>query len=107
MTREEIDVFLDSVESEPLSEDQIEKIVASVVSSSIPHWKPEPDLSWLDTTLNYSDVEEEVYQLNRNKGQEDEETLRRIEELRRKALNKNEEDMDGLAGGTESTGEGG
>ena len=103
MTPEEIDAFLDSVEDEALPPHQIDHILESIRANSIPHWESEPDFMGTDE-LHYTDVEEEVYQLNRNKGQEDEETLRHIEELRGKALN-DEEDPDTLADGTEQTGE--
>src|ERR1700675_2471142 len=104
MTPEAIEAFLDSVGDEELPSHQIEQILESIRANSIPHWEPEPDFMGTDE-LHDTDVEEEVYQLNRNKGQEDEETLRRMEELRRKALN-NEENPDTLADGTEQAGEG-
>ena len=104
MTPEEIEAFLDSVEDEALPPHQIEHILESIRANSIPHWEPEPDFLGIDEPHD-TDVEEEVYQLNRNKGQEDEETLCHIEELRRKALN-NEENPDTLADGTEQAGEG-
>ena len=103
MTPEEIEAFLDTVEDEELPPHQIEHILESIRADAVPHWEPEPDFLGIDE-LHDTDVEEEVYQLNRNKGQEDEETLRRIEELRRKALD-NEEDPDTVADGTEQTGE--
>jgi hypothetical protein len=104
MTPEEIEAFLDSLEDESLSEDQIEEIVASIRAGAIPRREPEPDFSWLGA-INDSEVEDEVYQLARNKGQDDQETLRLIEELRRRALTDDEKDTDRLADGTEPTGE--
>jgi hypothetical protein len=103
MTPEEIEALLDTVEDEELPPHQIEHILESIRADSVLYWEPEPDFLGIDE-LHDTDVEEEVYQLNRNKGQEDEETLRRIEELRRKALD-NEEDPDTVADGTEQTGE--
>jgi hypothetical protein len=103
MTPEEIEAFLDTVEDEELPPHQIERILESIRADAVPHWEPEPDFLELDELYD-SDVAEDVYQLNRNKGQEDEETLRRIEELRRKALD-NEEDPDTVADGPEQAGE--
>jgi hypothetical protein len=105
MTPEEIEAFLDATEDEPLPEDHIEEIVASIRAGSIPHHEPEPDFSWLGV-VHDAEVEEEIYQLARNRGQDDAETLRRIEELRRKALDDDAEHPDGLADDTESPGEG-
>jgi hypothetical protein len=104
MTPEEIEVFLDSLEDKSLSEDQIAEIVASIRAGAIPRQEPEPDFSWLGV-INASEVEDEVYQLARNKGQDDRETLRLIEELRRRALADEEKNTERLADGTESTGE--
>src|SRR5262249_41187988 len=103
MTPEEIEAFLDTVEDEELPPHQIDHILESIRANAIPHWESEPDFTGADE-LHYSDVEEEVYQLNPNKGQEDEETLRHIEELRRRALN-DENDPDTVADGTEQAGE--
>ena len=105
MTPEETEAFLDSVKDEALPQYQIEHILESIRANSIPHWEPDPDFLGIDEP-HYTDVEEEVYQLNRNKGQDDEETLRRIEELRGKALD-DAKDPDTLADGTAQTGEGG
>ena len=104
MTPEETEAFLDSVEDETLPQHQIEDILESIRANSVPHWEPEPDFLGIDEPHD-TDVEEEVYQLNRNKGQEDEETLSRIQELRREGLD-DEEDPDTLADGTAQTGEG-
>ena len=104
MTPEETEAFLDSVEDETLPQHQIEDILESIRANSVPHWEPEPDFLGIDEPHD-TDVEEEVYQLNRNKGQEDEETLSRIQELRREGLD-DEEDPDTLADGTTQTGEG-
>jgi len=105
MTPEEMEAFLDTVEDEPLPENQIEEIVASIRAGLIPHQEPAPDFSWLGVNRD-TEVEEDIYQLARNKGQDDEETLRRIEELRLRELEDDEESTDRLADGTEPTGEG-
>jgi hypothetical protein len=105
MTPEEMEAFLDTVEDEPLPENQIEEIVASIRAGLIPHQEPAPDFSWLGVNRD-TEVEEDIYQLARNKGQDDEETLRRIEELRLRELEDDGESTDRLADGTEPTGEG-
>jgi hypothetical protein len=104
MTPEEIDAFLDSIGDEALSQQHIEYILESIRADAVPHWEPEPDFLGIDE-LHDTAVDEEVYQLNRNKGEEDEETLRRIEELRRRALD-DEQNPDTLADGTTQAGEG-
>ncbi len=105
MTPEEIEAFLDTAEDESLPEGRIEEIVASIRAGSMPHQEPEPDFSWFGA-VHDAEVEEEIYQLARNRGQDDAETLRRIDELRRRALEDGEEDPAGLAADTESPGEG-
>ena len=96
MSLEEIEAFLNTLEDQPMSEDQIEAIIVSLRGDDVPHREPEPDFSWLGMS-GTNELEELVFQLNRHRGQDDEETLRRIEELRRKALEDDESDTERLA----------
>lgn len=91
MSPDQIDALLEELDDEPLPQSQIEGIVESIQEDNVSFQHVDPDISFFDA-LDTSDVEEQVYQLYRNEGQEDEETLRRIDEHRRKALEDDEQD---------------
>lgn len=90
----------------PMSEDELLRLIAAAT----PCEPEEPceldpdqekDLDWLGE-VDTEDVSEGVLQLNRNKGEDDEGTAETEEELRRRMLD-DEEDEDGMEGGTGPT----
>ena len=86
----ELEAQIEAVETEPLTEDEISSIVRAVGTGQSEVAEPEPDFHWMDD-VDTSSVEEGVLQLNRNKGEDDAEIKKRMDEFRKKAL---EEDGD-------------
>lgn len=82
-----------SVNSIPLSDEEIDSIVSVVSAGESGHTNIRPNLSWIDE-IDTSSIEEGVLQLNRNKGESDADFKRRLEELRKKALEEGSDDKD-------------
>jgi len=53
-------------------------------------WTPSPDLSWMGERID-STIEEELFALNRNRGEDDEQIEEMLEEQRRGALGDHEQ----------------
>ena len=92
---DELRVEANSETHQPLSEDEIDSIVAAVSGSkeSTADFGTAPELSWLHD-VDTSSVEDGVLQLNRNRGETQDEVEERLKELRRKALEENRDDED-------------
>ncbi len=90
---EELEKEIAAVDAVPLSEDDVQSIVSAVSSGDIHPSEVTPDLSWIDE-IDTSSVEEGVLQLNRNEGQSDADIEKRLEALRKKALDENTDDED-------------
>lgn len=77
----------------PLSEGEIDAVIRGATSGKLDAWEPEPSPECLED-INTASVDEGVLQLNRNPGENDPETEKLIEELRRSALEGNEPDKE-------------
>ena len=84
MTPEEAEAELKKAKRAPLSKDEIDSLVRRVVSGEIDE---EPvSLRWGEEELD-EELAGEVLQLNRNAGDEDADTTKRLNELREELLN--------------------
>ena len=93
LTPEEAEAEFAAAPEEPITPDEVEDLIRRVKSGELDAAEPFPDGQWLDE-VEYEDVEEDVLQLNRNAGEEDEATDQLLEELRRKALDDDEQQRD-------------
>ncbi len=100
-TPEEAGAEMDAADDEPISEATLASIVAAVVSGNLTPRDPEPE--WAED-VDTQAVEEGVFQLNRNLGDEDPETDRLLDELRRKALADEEANGGGETDGLDGAG---
>lgn len=100
-TPEEAEAEMDAEGDEPMSEETLASIVAAVVSGKLTPRDPEPE--WAED-IDTQAVEEGVFQLNRNLGDEDPETDRLLDELRRKALGDEETNGGGEPDGLDGAG---
>ena len=92
LTPEELEKEIAELKPEPLSEEEVGAIVEAVSSGDAPPSSGvSPDLSWIDE-IDTSSVEEGVLQLNRNRGESDDEFEERLEQLRRRVLKENDDD---------------
>lgn len=107
LTPQEADAELRTAADNPLSDAEIRSILDQVTSGSLAESELSPDLDWAGS-LDTAPVEENVFQLNRNKGESDPETDTLQDELRKKALEKHgKKKPTGMDGGPEPSGEGG
>jgi hypothetical protein len=108
-TPEEAEAELDAAEEEPLTDEQINGMVEAAVSGELAAWTPTPDLSWMGET-NDSTIEDELFALNRNRGEEDQDVDEILEEQRREALGddvqQGSEERDGQSPSREAPGDG-
>jgi hypothetical protein len=84
-TPEEAEAELDAALEQPITDEQISAMVEAAVSGELADWTPTPDLSWMGET-NDSTIEDELFVLNRNRGEEDPEVDEILEEQRKEAL---------------------
>ncbi|QDU57529.1 hypothetical protein [Aeoliella mucimassa] len=91
----ELERQIEAVQPEPLTENEIDAIVHAVSSGESHASEPEPLFDWL-ADVDTSSVEEGVLQLNRNKGDSDEEIKKRMDEFRKKALEEHDDDENDL-----------
>ena len=89
-TPKEAEAELDAAPDEPLTEDQIDAMLKAAVSGDMAVWTPSPDLSWMGERID-STIEEELFALNRNRGEDDEQIEEMLEEQRRGALGDHEQ----------------
>ena len=92
---EELEKEVAKIDAVPLSEDEVQSIVSTVSSGDVRPTDVTPDLSWIEQ-IDTSSVEEGVLQLNRKKGKPDVDIEKRLEALRKKALDENTDDEDDL-----------
>jgi hypothetical protein len=84
-TAAEADAAMARAAESPMSDQEIRSITDSVVSGKPAERELATDFGWAES-LSTSDVENEAYAMNRNRGEVDEETKKRLDELRKKAL---------------------
>ena len=89
LTREEADAELKKTKRVPISESEIDSIVSRIVSGQMdeePVARP-----WGEQQLD-EELAGEILQLNRNAGEEDPETAKRLNELREQLLNDDDDE---------------
>ena len=98
-TAAEADAAMAKASESPMGDREIRSIVDSVVSGKSAKRELATDFGWTES-LSTSDAENEAYAMNRNRGDLDEETKKRLDELRKKALEErgDEDDQDRMAG---------
>jgi hypothetical protein len=84
-TAAEADAAMANAAEVPMSDYEVRSIVESAVSGKPVDRELSADFGWTEL-LNTSEAENEAYAMNRNRGALDEETKKRLEELRKKAL---------------------
>ena len=99
---------LSAAEANPLSSDEIERMIEKVLDRDFEPEKKDADTRWVDSYAG-NDVEADVFALNRNKGDADPEVEAKLEELRKKADDEEDDEQDepGLADPTKPSGKGG
>lgn len=92
-TPEEADAEMAQAEEAPMTEEEIDRIVNAATSGTgCPiDEELEVDYSWLNS-VETETVSEEMLVLNRNAGEEDPEVKKRLEDLRKKALEDDDEE---------------
>lgn len=92
--QDEIESELRQAKHKPLSDDEVNDILESVIAETDQRTThPPSDTSWVND-VDSASVEEGVLQLNKNKGESDEEIEKRLSEHRRRLLGEDEEDVD-------------
>jgi hypothetical protein len=104
MTPEEADAAYDAASADPISDDEVELLINFVTSHGKASWEPKPDLGWTEEE-ELSNVDEDVLQLHRNKGEDGGDTPEE-DRLREEMLSDGEEDEDGANSGEESPADG-
>jgi hypothetical protein len=89
-SQKELDA-LRPAEEQPLSDEAIDKAIEKVLNGDLEPEGGEPDVGWVDSYAG-SEVEEDVFALNRNKGEEDPEVEAKLRELRKKADDEEDDD---------------
>ena len=89
---EEIERLIEEAPSVPLTEEETELLVSRVLRGETPP-RFHPQKKYDDTVKSEKtrQIEEQVPVLNRNRGETDEKTERRLEELRGKLLNEKDD----------------
>lgn len=106
MTPEEADAAYDAAPADPISDDEIDSMIEFATSGGRSPWEPRPDVGWPDE-VNTSDVEDDVLQIHRNKGEDEGDTTEE-DKLREELLSDDKaEDQDGMDGGKEPPADGG
>jgi hypothetical protein len=85
-TPEEIEAQLDSVEEEALTDEQLDAMVAAAHDGTIAQHNAMPDLSWIGSAEE-ANIEEDIFALCRNRGDDDPEVDELLERQRQEALN--------------------
>lgn len=80
-----------------LSADEIEEAIKNVIDGNFEPEEGDSDIGWVDSCAD-SGVEEDVFALNRNKGEDDPEVNARLEELRKKAADEEDDAQQDEAG---------
>lgn len=101
LTPEEADAEFDAAPTDPISEDEIDSLVESIMSGEMASWEPTPDLGWTDE-INLDEVENDSLVLHRNEGEGDEEANAAEDSLREELLEDGDdtEDEDRMDGGS-------
>jgi len=109
LTPEKAQKEFEALPDKKLSDSEIDSIIDQVTSGELAVWAPEPIDAGMPGAES-QEIEEDVYQLNRNVGEADAETDELLDELRRKALEDTppdgQENQTGLGGDSEPTGKG-
>lgn len=85
LTPTEAEAEFDAAPSVPISEERIKSLVESILSGEMMSWEPIPDLGWIDD-LDLEEVENDAFQLYRNKGEGNEESNAAEDALRKELL---------------------
>lgn len=93
LSPEEAEAELRDAPDMPLSEGKIDAVIRAATSGKVDACEPEPSPEYLED-IDTASVEEGVLQLDRNPGENDPETEKLIEELRRSALETDEPDKE-------------
>ena len=93
LTPKEAEAELVCAPDDRLTSGQIDSIVEAVTSGELASWEPLPTLDWTNE-FNTDEVNDEVLQLNRNRGDDDPDTARLEEELRQELLSDDENEED-------------
>lgn len=91
LTPEEADAELAKTPDDPLSEEEIERLISSATAGALGVGEPFPEREW-DPDDELAGIDEEVLQLNRNAGDEDAEVDQLVDEHLRKALGEDGEE---------------
>ena len=100
-TLDEADAAMASAGEIPLRDAQIKDMAQQAVEQGEVRPDLELDLGWLESEAEDSAIADSMLVLNRNKGESDEEIQRRLEELRRQALESGDNDEEDEQGGME------
>jgi hypothetical protein len=101
LTPDEAEVAYENAQEEPLPKDFIDSVLQKVSGDTEKSWEPPVSYDWLEDS-DYSEVEDGVLQLHRNKGEDDSDVEESEEELRNELLS-DDDDEDGMDGETESS----
>jgi hypothetical protein len=100
MTPEEADAAYHVAPADHISDDEINSMIEFAISGGRASWEPRPDIDWPDE-VNTSDIEDDVLQIHRNKGEDDGDTTEE-DKLRKELLNDDKtENENGVDGGKE------
>ena len=92
-TAADVEKLIESVEAEPLSDDEIGSIVQAVSRGESHTYQPEPSFDWIDN-VDTSSIEEGMLQINRNQGDADSDVEKRMDDFRKKALEDDGDDKE-------------
>lgn len=110
LTPEEAQKEFEALPDVKLSDSEIDSVIDQVTSGELAVWTPTP-IDAETPGVESEAIEQDVYQLNRNEGQDDAETDELLDKLRRKALEdeppNGQEDSTGMGGDSEPPAKGG
>lgn len=89
-TPNEADQAIANADEVPMSEDEVRDIVSEVTKGKAQNHSFHPDHSWTEG-IDTNAVNDDMLVMNRNPGDEDDEVDKMVEELRREALEDDEE----------------
>lgn len=97
-TPEEAEAAFDDAAEEPLSPDEVSRIVQAATSGESVSWMPVPSLDWLEG-MDLDEADCQQLQLHRSKGEEDDEAIANEDDVRKELLDNGDdsEEEDGVA----------
>jgi hypothetical protein len=95
LTPEEAEAAYENAEAKPLPMGFIDSVLKKVSGEGEESWEPPVSYDWIEET-DYSDVEDGVLQLHRNKGDDGDQD--ELEEKLRNELLSDDDDEDGMDG---------